>query len=125
LLNPRKSLRREKSTAGLLEDLITLSGEIVVSGKIASGREVLLKLFARNAKLNARFLSGPAEAGQCTAKSVLASVKIEKELLLEKTAVSAGGGSRLSASAAETAPNDFIFQLIWKSQGLQAKGENK
>ena len=103
MLNQRKSLQREKNTAGLLDASITLFGAIGVSGKIASRIEVLLKLSARNAKLNARSPLGPAGTGQYTAKIVLPSVKIEKDLLLWETAVSAEEESRLSASAAKTA----------------------
>ena len=74
-----------------------------MTGEIASGREALLRLSARNVKLNARSPLDPPETGQYTVKSVLPSVKIEKELLLCKTAFPEEEESRLFESAAETA----------------------
>jgi hypothetical protein len=119
LLNLRKSLQREKNTAGLPDASRALFDAIEVDGKTASRIEVLPKLSARNAKLNARFPSGPPETVQYTAKIVLPSVKIEKVLLLWETAVSAQEESRLSANAAETAPKrpriipkSFVLKII-------------
>jgi hypothetical protein len=87
--------------------LITLSAAIEVVGKIAFRREVLPKLFVRNAILNARFPLGLAETVQYTAKSVLPNARTEKGLRLEKTAVSGEEVSRLSENAAETASKRF------------------
>jgi len=91
--------------ASLPGDSKARSGAIEASGKTDSPREALQKLSARNVKLNAKSLSGPPEAVQYTAKSVLPSVKTGKALLSEKTAVSAEEKSLLSASAAETGLN--------------------
>jgi len=115
LPNLRNSLRREKNTAGLLGALITLSGAIEETGKIASGIRVLPKLSARNVKLNARFPLGPPETVQYTAKIVFQSVETEKEFLQENTAVPLEEESRLSANAAETAHKKNIPSVIAKA----------